>query len=163
ACAGSAHPARPGRRGDGHAPGGTRRASRQLAAAHVVFGGAVPRAAPRRGGVAAYRGDARGRGVEPHGRRRQDRDGHRAGRRAGQPPAAPYEVLESPRFGELISEARQKYDYVLLDTPPIVSVPDCRVIGKWVDGFLIVVAAHQTRRKLLEEALNLMEPAKVIG
>jgi len=82
---------------------------------------------------------------------------------AGETPAAPYEVLKSPQLGELLEQARQRYDYVVLDTPPLVSVPDCRVIGKWVDGFLIVVSAHQTPRKLVEEALDLMEPAKVIG
>jgi protein-tyrosine kinase len=82
---------------------------------------------------------------------------------AGQPPATPYEVLESPRLGELLAEARRRYDVILLDTPPMVSVPDCRVIGKWVDGFIVVVAAHRTPRKLLEEALDLMEPSKVIG
>jgi Mrp family chromosome partitioning ATPase len=42
-------------------------------------------------------------------------------------------------------------------------VPDCRVIGKWVDGFLIVVAAHRTTRKSLEEALRVSEPSKVLG
>ncbi|PYN29721.1 MAG: hypothetical protein DMD98_20695 [Candidatus Rokuibacteriota bacterium] len=82
-----------------------------------------------------------------------------AGRRA----SAPYEVLKSPRVGELLAEARTKYDYVIVDTPPLVSVPDSRVIEKWVDGFLIVVAANRTPRKLVEEALNLMPPAKIIG
>jgi len=82
---------------------------------------------------------------------------------AGRFPSAPYEVLKSPRVGELFAEARRKYDYVIVDTPPLVSVPDGRVFGKWVDGFLIVVAAHRTPRKLLEEALNLMEPTKIVG
>ena len=82
---------------------------------------------------------------------------------AGHLPATPYEVLKSPRVGELLAEARRCYDYVVLDTPPLVSVPDCRVIGKWIDGFLMVVAAHKTPRKLLEEALNVMDPAKVVG
>ena len=83
--------------------------------------------------------------------------------RAGRRPAAPYEVLKSPRVGELLQEARRQYDYVVLDTPPLVSIPDCRVIGKWVDGFLIVVAAHKTPRKLLEEALSVTDPAKIVG
>jgi protein-tyrosine kinase len=82
---------------------------------------------------------------------------------AGRLPSAPYEVLKSPRVGELFAEARRRYDYIVLDTPPLVSFPDCRVIGKWVDGFLIVVTAHRTARKLLEEALHIMEPAKVVG
>jgi capsular exopolysaccharide synthesis family protein len=82
---------------------------------------------------------------------------------AGQLPSAPYEVLKSARFGELLAEARRRFDYIVLDTPPLVSVPDCRVIGKWVDGFLIVVTAHRTSRKLLEEALKVTEPAKIVG
>jgi capsular exopolysaccharide synthesis family protein len=82
---------------------------------------------------------------------------------AGRRSSAPYEVLKSPRVAELLVEARKKYDYVIVDTPPLVSVPDGRVIGKWVDGLLIVVAAHRTPRKLLEEALNITEPAKLIG
>jgi capsular exopolysaccharide synthesis family protein len=82
---------------------------------------------------------------------------------AGRLPSAPYEVLKSPRVGELLAEARQRYDYIVLDTPPLVSFPDCRVIGRCVDGFLITVAAHRTSRKLLEEALNVTEQAKIVG
>jgi protein-tyrosine kinase len=82
---------------------------------------------------------------------------------AGRRSSAPYEILKSPRVGELLAEARKQYDYVIIDTPPLVSVPDGRVTGKWVDGFLIVVAAHRTPRKLLEEALNVTEPAKIVG
>ena len=82
---------------------------------------------------------------------------------AGRLPSAPYEVLKSPRVGELLAEARQQYDYIVLDTPPLVSFPDCRIIGRWVDGFLITVAAHRTSRKLLEEALNVTEAAKIVG
>ena len=46
---------------------------------------------------------------------------------------------------------------------PLVSFPDCRVIGKWVDGLLIVVSAHRTTRRLLEEALYVTEPINVVG
>jgi capsular exopolysaccharide synthesis family protein len=82
---------------------------------------------------------------------------------AGRRSSAPYEVLKSARTSELLAEARRKYDYVIIDTPPLISVPDSRVIEKYVDGFLIVVAAHRTPRRLLEEALNLVDPAKIVG
>jgi capsular exopolysaccharide synthesis family protein len=82
---------------------------------------------------------------------------------AGKRPAAPYEVLQSPRLELLLTLARTRYDYIIVDTPPLVSVPDCRVIGKWVDGFLIVVAAHKTSRKLVEEAVQVPEPGKILG
>ena len=78
-------------------------------------------------------------------------------------PENPYEVLKSPRLGELLQEAKQHYDYIVMDTPPLLLVPDSRVIGKWADGFLMVVGAHKTPRRLVEEALNLMDPEKLIG
>jgi capsular exopolysaccharide synthesis family protein len=82
---------------------------------------------------------------------------------AGESPVAPYEILKSPRLGELLDEARRHYDYVVIDTPPIVAFPDCRILNNWVDGWLIVVAAHRTPRKLLEESLDLMEESKTVG
>ncbi len=82
---------------------------------------------------------------------------------AGTPQVAPYELLNSQRLEALLAEARREYDYVLLDTPPLVPFPDGRVLSRWVDGFLVVVAAHRTPRKLVGEALNLLDAAKVIG
>jgi len=58
---------------------------------------------------------------------------------------------------------RHQYDYVVIDTPPVLPVADCRVLGRWVDGFLLVVAAHQTTRKMLAEAIRLLDAAKVMG
>jgi capsular exopolysaccharide synthesis family protein len=82
---------------------------------------------------------------------------------AGQAPPSPYEVLKSPRLGELLDEARRHYDYIVVDTPPLCTVQDCRVIAHWVDGFLLVVAAHHTPRRLVEEALNVVERGKMLG
>jgi capsular exopolysaccharide synthesis family protein len=82
---------------------------------------------------------------------------------AGQTPPSPYEVLKSPRLGVLLDAARRDYDFVVIDTPPLTPIQDCRVIGRWVDGFLLVIAAHRTPRKLVEEALTTLDPAKMLG
>jgi capsular exopolysaccharide synthesis family protein len=74
-----------------------------------------------------------------------------------------YELLNSPRLHALIAGARTAFDYILVDTPPLVPLPDCRVIARWVDGFLIVVTAHRTPRRALADALDLLPPAKVFG
>ncbi|PYQ34274.1 MAG: hypothetical protein DMF57_06820, partial [Acidobacteria bacterium] len=74
-----------------------------------------------------------------------------------------YDLLASSRLGELISDARQHYDYVLLDSPPVLPAPDCRLLAEWIDGFLIVVAADKTPRKLLEETLLSLGPTKILG
>jgi capsular exopolysaccharide synthesis family protein len=82
---------------------------------------------------------------------------------AGESTNAPYELLKSRAFAELLKEMRQVYDFVIVDTPPIVSLPDCRLLGSMVDGFIIVVAADRTPRKLVEESLNALNPDKVLG
>jgi protein-tyrosine kinase len=82
---------------------------------------------------------------------------------AGHAGATPYDLLQSPRLGELMSEARQHYDYVVVDTPPLTPFHDCRLIGRFVDGFVLVVAANRTPRKLVEEALALIEPSRLVA
>ena len=82
---------------------------------------------------------------------------------AGAPPANPYRALESPRIGQLLEQARDAYEYVVLDTPPVLLVPDCKLMSQWIDGFLLVVAAHRTPRKLLGEALSALDESKMLG
>jgi capsular exopolysaccharide synthesis family protein len=82
---------------------------------------------------------------------------------AGPACPSPHGVLESPRLGELLDEARRGYDFVVVDTPPLVPVLDCRIIDRWVDGFFLVVAAHRTPRTLVAEALAVLEPSRVLG
>jgi len=74
-----------------------------------------------------------------------------------------YELLTSPRLIEVLAEARRHFDYVVIDTPPIVPVPDGALLSRAVDGYLVVVSANSTPRKLLGEALSLLEPSSVIG
>jgi capsular exopolysaccharide synthesis family protein len=77
--------------------------------------------------------------------------------------ASPYDLLKLPRFGSLLHEARKHYDYVIVDTPPLLPFADCRLIEKWIDGLLVIVAAHETPRKLLAEALEIADPTKLVG
>jgi Mrp family chromosome partitioning ATPase len=82
---------------------------------------------------------------------------------AGAPPHDVHELLRSARFEELLRDARDTYDFVVLDTPPLVPVCDAAVMSRFVDGMLVVVAAHETTRKQLGEALSLLDEAKTLG
>jgi capsular exopolysaccharide synthesis family protein len=82
---------------------------------------------------------------------------------AGLRNGAVHHILRSPRLEVVLAEARQRYDFVVLDTPPLLPVFDSALLANAVDGVLMVVAANQTPRKLLGEALNLLDPAKVLG
>src|SRR6058998_3705684 len=66
---------------------------------------------------------------------------------AGEAADTTYELLKSSRLKELVDEARRRYDYIVLDTPPFVPVPDGRLITKCADGVLVVLAANRTPRR----------------
>ena len=74
-----------------------------------------------------------------------------------------HRVFRSPRLEQLLAEARQLYDYVVIDTPPLVPVFDAAVLARLLDGVILVVSAGKTPRRLLESALDLLDPAKVLG
>lgn len=82
---------------------------------------------------------------------------------AGRVTASSYELLQSPRVGELLAEGRKSYDCIIIDTPPLIPLVDCRFIEKWIDGLLLIVGAHKTPRKLVDEALAVIGPSKLIG
>jgi capsular exopolysaccharide synthesis family protein len=76
---------------------------------------------------------------------------------------SPYELLKSPRFSLLMEEARRRFDYVLVDCPPLLAVPDARLIQSVCDGVVLVVSAHATPRRFLEASLELIPPSSLIG
>jgi capsular exopolysaccharide synthesis family protein len=82
---------------------------------------------------------------------------------AGVPAAGASRVFDSPRLGQLLAEARRDYDHVVLDTPPLLLAPESRVISQWVDGYLLVVAAHRTPRALVADSLDAVAADKVLG
>ena len=55
----------------------------------------------------------------------------------------PYELLESEEMKTLIEQLKQKYDFVIIDTPPLLVVSDALAIATEVDG-TVVVSRHQT-------------------
>ncbi|MGH7202617.1 MAG: CpsD/CapB family tyrosine-protein kinase, partial [Planctomycetaceae bacterium] len=84
---------------------------------------------------------------------------------AGAPPEDPAELLTSPRLGELLERARQEFDFVLIDTPPLLAVSDPCTIAPQVDGLLLVVRLEKTRHEALERSVELLRRhyAPVLG
>jgi capsular exopolysaccharide synthesis family protein len=74
-----------------------------------------------------------------------------------------HEIFRSPRFQALLDQAREQYDYVVVDTPPLVPLFDSVLLSRFVDGLIVVVAANQTPRKLLGDVLELIDASKVLG
>jgi capsular exopolysaccharide synthesis family protein len=74
-----------------------------------------------------------------------------------------HQIFRTPRLQSVLAELRQRYDYIVVDTPPVGPVSDCALLARWIDGVVVIVTAHKTPRKQLENALNTLDGAPVIG
>lgn len=80
---------------------------------------------------------------------------------AGHPPANPAELLSTPRHKALIEWARSRYDWVILDTPPVVPVTDARILAEDVDGIISVVRSFYTPRPIVQRGMELLRETHV--
>lgn len=80
-------------------------------------------------------------------------------------PPNPAELLTSPRFKEVLDLIREQYDFVLVDTPPVLAVTDPCVVAPRVDGVLLVVRVSKNGRPHAERAKEILATlgAKVLG
>ena len=76
---------------------------------------------------------------------------------AGVVPPNPAELLSSPRFASLIDAARNAYDYVIIDAPPIGAVVDAAVIAKYCDGVIMVVGYASVSYRLAQDVKKQIE------
>lgn len=67
------------------------------------------------------------------------------------------DLFSSERFATFLERARAAYDFVIIDTPPVLVVPDARVIGQHVDAILFSVAWNKTHRGQVLAALREFE------
>ena len=63
----------------------------------------------------------------------------------------------SERFGAIMAELRQRYDHIVIDTPPVLVVPDTRVIAQHADMILFTVHWDQTNKSQVQSALRSFE------
>jgi capsular exopolysaccharide synthesis family protein len=73
---------------------------------------------------------------------------------AGPTPLNPSELLGSERMHRLIDTLKQKYDMVILDSPPVLGVADASVLAPQVDVVVLVVDAGKTRREAGQSAVE---------
>ena len=66
-------------------------------------------------------------------------------------------LFENSEFENLLTEARQSMDYVVLDTPPVGIYPESRAISSRVDGSVLVIYSGRTRRQVALRAKQLLE------
>ncbi len=78
---------------------------------------------------------------------------------AGHRPPNPTELLSSKRMSRILANLAEHYDYVLLDTPPILVVPDAMALYHNVDGFILVSRHGYTTKEILTNTKSALEVA----
>lgn len=84
---------------------------------------------------------------------------------SGPIPLNPSELIASESFKKIFEHLQKKYDFILIDTPPIVSVTDAQVFLQYVPNCVLIIDAQKNNRSEVKKAKQLVEQADghVIG
>lgn len=80
---------------------------------------------------------------------------------SGPTPPNPAELLGSPKMAILLKELENYYDYIIVDSPPILVVADGSILASQVDGAIIVADGTSTRSSALHASLNTLKNTRV--
>lgn len=76
---------------------------------------------------------------------------------AGRVPPNPAELLGSKRTGFLMDYLKNRYDFIVIDTPPVMPTTDALLVAPHTDGTILVIKSHHADRKIIQEVLNRFE------
>lgn len=79
---------------------------------------------------------------------------------SGRTPRNPSELLNSKKMEQLISSLKMRFDYIFIDTPPVMPLTDACIIGSMVDGVMVVVQAGRTQRDMVASVENRLRQAR---
>ena len=82
---------------------------------------------------------------------------------AGHPNPDPMSGLVSGTMKQVIAEATQQFDWVVLDTPPVALMPDANLLSAMMDSALLVVSAGSTPYPMVKRAIEAIGPARILG
>jgi Mrp family chromosome partitioning ATPase len=72
-------------------------------------------------------------------------------------------MLAGEKFRSLLRELREQFDLVILDTPPILPVPDAVTISEQVDAFILLFRFSHTPHQLFRQAIEDLGERKIVG
>jgi len=70
-------------------------------------------------------------------------------------------LLQGSKFGQLIGQLRQLYDLIIIDSPPVLPVPDALILGRWADGAVIAARYDISRFPQVERARRQLDHAGI--
>ena len=71
---------------------------------------------------------------------------------SGTPEYDPNRLLQGARLGQLIARFRESFDLIIIDSPPILPVPDSLILGRWSDGAVLAVRHDTSRFQMIKQA-----------
>lgn len=69
-------------------------------------------------------------------------------------PPNPSELLGSEQMKNVLQRAKERYDYVLIDTPPVMPVTDALIVSRFVDGMILVIASAEVKVEMARDVKN---------
>ena len=82
---------------------------------------------------------------------------------AGRPPENPLELMQSGRLSRLMEQLTTWFDWVIIDSPPVLPLADTSVWARLADGILLVTREGTTKRRSLQSGLQVLEQSKLLG
>ncbi len=79
---------------------------------------------------------------------------------SGDVPPNPAELVSSNAMKDFIDEARAQYQYIVIDSPPVIAVTDAAVLATRVDGVMLVVSSGYTHKRDVSRAVALLKNVK---
>lgn len=73
---------------------------------------------------------------------------------SGEKTSSIVQILESQKLKDLFDDLKQDYDYIILDTPPVIVVSDALLINRIADGVIFIVAYGQGKKVMVKEAIH---------
>jgi capsular exopolysaccharide synthesis family protein len=82
---------------------------------------------------------------------------------SGRPVPDPMSLLVSPSMKQLLDDARDSFDWVVVDTPPIAILPDANLLAAMIDTALLVVSAQSTPYPMVQRAARAIDTKRILG
>jgi capsular exopolysaccharide synthesis family protein len=82
---------------------------------------------------------------------------------AGRPTSDPMAGLTSDRMRHLLDEAKESFDWIIVDTPPLMLLPDAHLLASLVDGAVLVVKARSTPHEMVRRTADIIGKNRVLG
>jgi capsular exopolysaccharide synthesis family protein len=82
---------------------------------------------------------------------------------AGRPESDPMSVLSGDRMATVLEEAKQRFEYVIIDSPPVAMLSDAHLLVTLVDAVVLVVQAGKTQLRPIRTAVESLGRDKILG